>query len=251
MWRPRFVPSATGLALEYTASCGRTNRRWTGKCQLQPRLGCENQPQQRLFGSSRETEGFFLSMSQNSEQGSCQEVSTGTKILQSVIAYEQQFGHQTSDWCFFLHKNPNRPFIHMKYTSDDYFNACSTPADHLMAVQSRTCRHSWPTHTHTHTHFNTFTSAAPDTWAFTRLRSTSASNVESNGFLFRPLSLSTAPTSDGSRAAAERDERGRRDESLMEWEMCGWVWEAERNDAPLSQAAGMRRVVLCGDCNPG
>ena len=59
MWRPRIVPSATGLALEYTASCGRTNRRWTGKCQLQPRLGCENQPQQRLFGSSRETEGFF------------------------------------------------------------------------------------------------------------------------------------------------------------------------------------------------
>lgn len=92
--------------------------------------------------------------SQNSEQKSCQEVSTETKILQSVITYEQHFSHQSSDWCFFLHKNPNRPFIHMKYASDDYFNhlrhACSTPADHLMAVQSRTCKHSWPTHTHTH-----------------------------------------------------------------------------------------------------
>lgn len=176
----------------------------------------------------------FLSMekmsSQNSEQKSCQEVSTETKILQSVISYEQHFSHQSSNWCFFLHKNPNRPFIHMKYASDDYFNhlrhACSTPADHLMAVQSRTCKHSWPTHTHTH--FNTFTSAAPDTWAFTTLRCTSATNVESNGRLFRPLSLSTAPTSDGIRAAAERV--GSEDGGMRAWwsERCVGGFEKQR-----------------------
>lgn len=112
-----------------------------------------------MFGYSRETEGFcrwrrcFPRTANRKAVRKCPQKRKSFS-LSSVMNNISVIRCLTSDWCFFLHKNPNRPFVHMKYASDDYFNhlrhACSTPADHLMAVQSRTCKHSWPTHTHTH-----------------------------------------------------------------------------------------------------